>query len=292
MRIGQHIITAGAATVAEFGAHAAEAKARGYDSGWTNQQPGGWDPIAVLAAMPDSPPELGTAIVPTYPRHPVVMATEALTAQALTGGKLTLGIGPSHEWAMTGQFGLPYESPARHTREYLEVLRPLLRGEHVKYAGRFFTVDTRLAISAPEPPVLISALGPRMLEVARELADGTIALWVQPGLIADYLVPRLGEDARVVVMVTVSITTDPDGVRETFARELAIVNELPAYRAILDRGGLSGAADTVIAGNDEEVAAELRRFADAGATDLVVNAIGDPRERARALDLVPQVFAG
>ncbi|GAB2748269.1 TIGR03564 family F420-dependent LLM class oxidoreductase [Amycolatopsis magusensis] len=292
MRIGQHILTSGATTAAEFGANAAEAKARGYDSGWTNQQPGSWDPLAVLAAMPDSPPELGTAVVPTYPRHPVVMATEALTAQALTGGKLTLGIGPSHEWVVTEQLGLPYESPARHTREYLEVLRPLLRGEHVKYAGRFFTVDTQLTISAPEPPVLISALGPRMLDVARELADGTIALWVQPALVADYLVPRLGEDARVVVGVTVSITTDADGVRENSARELAIINELPAYRAILDRGGLSGPADTVIAGTEEEVAAELRRFADAGATDLIVNAVGNPRERARALDFVPRVFAG
>ncbi|AXB43720.1 TIGR03564 family F420-dependent LLM class oxidoreductase [Amycolatopsis albispora] len=285
MRTGLHLVTSGARGVADLIAEAAGIKARGYHSVWANQHPGGWDPIPVLAALPDAPPELATAVVPTYPRHPVVLATEALTTQALTGGRFTLGIGPSHETLMTGQLGLPYDAPARHTREYLEVLRPLLRGEHVKYTGRFFTVDTQLAISAPEPPVLVSALGPRMLEVARELADGTIALWVRPELVADYLVPRLAEKSRVVVMATVSVTTDPDGVRETFAREFAMINELPAYRAVLDRGGLSGAADTVIAGDEEAVAAGLRRFADAGVTDLIINATGDPRERELALDL-------
>lgn len=291
MRIGQSLATLGAETVADLIATAAKAKARGYHSAWTNQRPGGWDPVTVLAAMPDSPPELGTAVVPTYPRHPVVMATEALTAQAITGGRFTLGIGPSHESLMTGQLGLPYESPARHTREYLEVLRPLLRGEHVKHAGRFFTVDTQLTIDAPAPPVLVSALGPRMLEVTRELADGTLALWVQPKLVADYLVPRLA-DRRIVVSVSVSVTTEPDRVREDFARQLAIINELPAYRAVLDRGGLSGPADTVVAGDEAVVAAELRRFADAGVTDLLVMPTGGERERSRALDLVPELFPG
>ncbi|MBN6041276.1 TIGR03564 family F420-dependent LLM class oxidoreductase [Amycolatopsis sp. 195334CR] len=289
MRIGQSLVTLGDSSVADLIAEAAKAKARGYHSAWTNQRPGGMDPITLLAATADSPAELGTAVVPTYPRHPVVMATEALTAQAVTGGKFTLGIGPSHELMMTGQLGLPYEAPARHTREYLEILRPLLRGEHVKHAGRFYTVDTQLDIDAPEPSVLVSALGPRMLEVTRELADGTIALWVQPRLIADYLVPRL-PDRRVVVSVPVSVTTEPDRVREGFARDLAIINELPAYRAVLDRGGLSGPGDTVVAGDEAAVAAELRRYADAGVTDLLLMPTGDERERERTLDLVPELF--
>jgi 5,10-methylenetetrahydromethanopterin reductase len=89
-----------------------------FDSAWTNQHPGGWDPLTVLATLDGGPPELGTAVVLTYPRHPVVMATEAVTLQALTGGRLTLGIGPSQELAMTGWLGIPYESPVRHTREY------------------------------------------------------------------------------------------------------------------------------------------------------------------------------
>jgi 5,10-methylenetetrahydromethanopterin reductase len=274
MRIGTHIGTAGA-----ISEEAAAAAALGFDSVWTNQQPGGWDPLALLAAVRGGPRELGIAVVPTYPRHPVTLATEALTVQALTGGRLTLGIGPSHEIFMTGALGIPYASPAKHTREYLEVLRPLLRGEHVRYAGEFYTVDTELAVSASEPPVLVAALGPRMLEVARDLADGTIATWVRPETVADYLVPRLNDGARVVVTVTVSVTADPDGARELVARDFAPAGDLPAYRAILDRGGLSGPADTLVAGDEAAVLRELRWFRDAGTTDLVVVPVGPEPDR-------------
>jgi 5,10-methylenetetrahydromethanopterin reductase len=284
MRIGTHVIPTGDATVEELRAQVASAA--NLDSVWTNQHPGGLDPLAVLTAMGDGPRELGTAVVLTYPRHPVVMATEALTVQAFTGGRLTLGIGPSHAMFITGGLGIPYVAPARHTREYLEVLRPLLRGEHVKYSGEFFTVDTQLAIKAPEPPVLLSALGPRMLEVARDLADGTIAVWVRPETVADYLVPSLGDGARVVVLAMVAVTTDPDGVRDTIARDYATVNDLPAYRAVLDRGGLSGPADTVVAGDEAAVLRELTRFRDAGVTDLIVSPLGSDEERRRVLEVV------
>lgn len=281
MRIGIHLNTDGDLTSFRSAATAAGR----FDSAWTNQQPGGWDPLTVLGSLTDGPAELGTAIVPTYPRHPVVMATEALTVQGLTGGRFTLGIGPSQALAITGMLGLPYTSPAPHTREYLEVLRPLMRGEQVKYEGEFYRVDTGLVVSAPEVPVLVAALGPRMLEVTRDLADGTIAVWVRPDLVGDYLVPRLGDGARVVVSVMVTVTADPDARRAEFAEQFAIVNELPAYRKILDRGGLSGPADTVIAGDETVVREEFRRFAEAGATDLVVFPFGTPEERARVLDV-------
>lgn len=275
MRIGIHLSTAG--DIASFQS-AAKAAAR-FDSAWTNQHPGGWDPLTVLATLDGEPPELGTAVVPTYPRHPVVMATEAVTLQALTGGRLTLGIGPSHELAISGWFGIPYESPVRHTREYLEVLRPLMRGEHVKYTGEFFRIDTQLAVSAPEVPVLVGALGPRLLDVTRELADGTIAVWVRPGTVADYLVPRLGDGKRVAVVAQVAVTSDPDGTRAKYAEEFAIVNDLPAYRAMLDRGELSGPADTLIAGDETLVQQEIRRFAEAGTTDLIVIPYGESADR-------------
>lgn len=284
MRIGTHLVPAGDVTVDELRTRAAAT--HGLDSLWTNQHPGGWDPLTILTAMGDGPGELGTAVVPTYLRHPVAMATEALTVQALTGGRLTLGIGPSHAAAITGWFGIPYTAPARHTREYLEVLRPLLRGEHVKYSGEFFTVDTQLGITAPEPPVLISALGPRMLEVARDLADGTIAVWVRPDTIADYMVPRLGDDSRVAVLAMVAVTSDPDGVRETIARDYAGAGDLPAYRAMLDRGGLAGPADTVVAGDEATVLRELARFRDAGVTDLIVSPLGTQEEQSRVLEVV------
>ena len=278
MRIG--LFPAAATGPADVAAAVARAAERGLDSVWTNQNPGAWDPLAALAAAAAGPlpPEVGTAIVATYPRHPAVLASEALTVQALTGGRLVLGIGPSHPWFVADQLGLPYRAPAAHSREYLEVLRPLLRGEHVRFAGEHFTVDTALSVTAPPPTVLLSALGPRMLRVARDLADGTVAVWVRPDTVADHLVPALGDGARVVVTVLVAVTADPDGVRERIARDYAAVADMPAYRAVLDRGGLRGPADTVVAGSAEQVRTELARFHDAGTTDLVVVPLTAPDE--------------
>ncbi|KAA9150953.1 TIGR03564 family F420-dependent LLM class oxidoreductase [Amycolatopsis acidicola] len=283
MRIGTTLFATGAETIGELKAAAAEVQA--LDSAWTNQRPGGWDPLAVLPALDGGPRELGTAVVPTYPQHPVTLATSALTVQAQTGGRLTLGIGPSHELAMTGWYGIPYTAPARHTREYLEVLRPLLRGEHVRHSGEFFKVDLGLEVEAPAPPVLLAALGPRMLEVARDLADGTVVVWTRPDTVADYLVPRLAGDSRVVVSAMVAVTHDPDAVHESVARQFGAAGELPAYRAMLDRGGLSGPADTVIAGDETLVLKEIQRFRDAGATDFIGTPVG---ARQPVLDVLAQ----
>jgi 5,10-methylenetetrahydromethanopterin reductase len=289
MRIGLLLSLPDTLDIPALRARAADTAASGLNSAWTNQALGGWDPLGVLGALgQDGPAELGTAIVPTYPRHPVTMAAEALTVQSATGGRLTLGIGPSHEAAITGMFGLPYTAPASHTREYLEVLLPLMRGEHVRHQGRFFTVDYQIAVPAEAPRVLLSALGPRMLRLARELTDGTIAVWVRPDTVEGYLVPALGDGKRVVVNLIAAVTADPDGVRGAIATRFEAVGDLPAYRAVLDRGGLSNPAETVIAGSEGEVWKELRRFRDAGATDLVVSIASAPGERQRTLDIIAQ----
>ncbi|WP_033291946.1 TIGR03564 family F420-dependent LLM class oxidoreductase [Amycolatopsis jejuensis] len=286
MRIGTNLDSSGMAPLEDARAEAVKNAARGFDSGWTNQFPNGLDALALLPYFSDGPAELGTAVVPTYPRHPAAMATEALAVQAMTGGRLTLGIGPSHKVMIEGALGLAYSAPARHTREYLEVLKPLLRGEHVKYSGEFFTVDTQLSAPTPPPSVLVSALGPRMLEVTRELAEGTIAIWVRPDLVADYLVPRLGDGARVVVGLTVSVTADPDGTRERVARNFSMIGDLPAYRAVLDRGGLDSPADALVVGDEADVLRELARFRDAGTTDLIVHPEGTAEEKERTLEIV------
>ncbi|PRY38822.1 TIGR03564 family F420-dependent LLM class oxidoreductase [Umezawaea tangerina] len=283
MRIGTGLI--GPATPADVVEAAADAAHRGLDSFWTNQNPGGWDPLTLLATLGERPPEIGTSIVATYPRHPVTLAAEAVTLQAATGG-LTLGIGPSHAWYVRDQLGLPYTSPLRHTREYLTVLRPLLRGEHVRHTGEFFTVDTELSVSAPPPPLLMSALGPRMLDLARELADGVVTTWVTPELIAEHVVPRVGPGLRVVAGVITLLTTDPDAAREALAVDLAFVGDMPAYRASLGRAGLSNPADTVVVGDEATILDALARFRDAGVTDAVVTPLGSAADRARTLDLV------
>jgi F420-dependent oxidoreductase-like protein len=289
MRIGRLLTLPDSLDIATLRAQAADAAAGGLDSVWTNQAMGSRDPLSVLGAFgQEGPAELGTAIVPTYPRHPVTMAAEALTVQSATGGRLTLGIGPSHEHVMTAMFGIPYTAPASHTREYLEVLLPLMRGEHVRYHGRFFTVDYQIAVPAPPPRVLLSALGPRMLRIARDLTDGTIAVWVRPGTVADYIVPALGEGKRVVVNVIVAVTDDPDSVRAAIATRFKAVGDLPAYRAVLDRGGLSSPAETVVTGPEEAVLREFQRFRDAGATDLVLSIAAPPSERQRTLNVITE----
>lgn len=281
MRIGTCLIDM--TSPAEVAAASADAADRGLHGFWTNQNPGGWDPLTLLASLGRRPPEVGTAILATYPRHPVTTASEALTLQAAAGG-LALGVGPSHAWYVQDQLGLPYVSPARHTREYLSVLRPLLHGEPVRYEGEFLDVDTRLDVTAPAPDLLLAALGPRMLEVACDLADGVVVTWVTPEVVADRIVPRIAPGARVVAQVLTFLTPDdPARIRAGLADRLTAIGRMPAYRASLDRAGLANPAETVVIGDAREISDALGRYEDAGVTDAVVAPLN---ERARTLDLV------
>jgi 5,10-methylenetetrahydromethanopterin reductase len=280
MHIGTGLITP--SSPAEVVAAAADAADRDFAGFWTNQNPGGWDPLTLLASLGRRPAEVGTAIVATYPRHPVTTATEALTLQA-AGGGLTLGVGPSHAWYVRDQLGLPYTSPLRHTREYLTVLRPLLNGRPVRFDGEFFSVDTRLDITAPAPGLLLSALGPRMLELAHDLADGVAAAWVTPDMVARHIAPRTAPGARIVAQAVTVLSPDPDRARAGFAEQLATVGRMPAYRASLDRAGLANPADTLVIGDDTTIADAVKRYQDAGVTDLIVVPLN---ERSRTLDLL------
>jgi len=280
MHIGTGLISP--PSPAEVVAAAADAADRGLAAFWTNQNPGGWDPLTLLASLRERPAEVGTAIVATYPRHPVTTATEALTLQAAAGG-LTLGVGPSHAWYVRDQLGLPYTSPLRHTREYLTVLRPLLAGRPVRFDGEFFTVDTRLDITAPAPSLLLSALGPRMLELAHDLADGVAAAWVTPDMVARHIAPRTAPGARIVAQAVTLLSPDPDRARAEFAEQLTAVGQMPAYRASLDRAGLAGPADTLVIGDESTVTDAVKRYEDAGVTDLIVVPLN---ERSRTLDLL------
>ena len=286
MRIGINITLATAPD--EVAGAVARAAEDGLDTVWTNQMPGLWYPLTLLAAAGRVAPgvELGTAVVPTYPRHPVVTATQAVTVAAATGAPLALGLGPSHAWFVTDQLGLPYASPAAHSWEYLEIVSGLLRGEHVRHDGRFFTVDTELGIPHMPVSLLLSALGPRMLSVARDLTDGTIGVWVRPEFVAEVLRPALRDDQRVVVHVLAGVTADPDGLRSRIAQDYEAVGSMPAYRAVLDRGGLRGPEDTLVVGSEEDLAREFVRFAEAGVTDLVLHAVEEPR---RVLDVARSV---
>ena len=254
--------------------------AAGLDSAWTSQI-FGYDALTLLAVVGREVPEieLGTAVVPTYPRNPVMLAGQALTVQAATGGRLTLGIGLSHQVVIENVFGQSFERPARHMREYLSILMPLLMGEQVAFTGETLRAATfgALEIEAPAPPVLVAALGPTMLGLAARLASGTATWMTGPSTIESHIVPVIRKAAaeagrpepRVAVGLPVCVTADVAAARERAAELFAIYGGLPSYRAMLDREGAAGPADVAIVGTKDEVSAEIRRFADIGATDFV-----------------------
>ena len=258
---------------------AEDAEQQGFDSFWLPQVFGA-DVLTViaLAGQRTNRIELGVAVVPTFPRHPVVLAQQALTAQTATGGRFTLGIGVSHQSTIEDWLGLSYDKPARHIREYLSVLRPLLNEEGVDFHGREFRVNGALQVPDAMPcPVLVAALGPVMLGIAGELADGTITWMAGVKTVETHIVPRIRAAAseagrpepRVCVGVPVAVTDNPDAARERAARLLHSYGLLPSYRRMLDMEGVQGPADVAVVGNEADVERQLRSFADAGATDIL-----------------------
>jgi F420-dependent oxidoreductase-like protein len=256
-----------------------------------------WDPLTTLALAAREAPgiELGTAVVLTYAQHPLTMASQALTVQAASGNRLLLGVGPSHAPLIEGQYGHSFDRPARHVREYLEVLGPLLRGEQVAYAGE--TVRAAGGVTAPgatAPPLLLAALGPVMLRIAGELADGTVLAWAGPAAIENHVVPLITRAAaaagrpapRVQAMPLVIVTDDVDDAYRRIGEEFGVAASMPSYRAILDQGGADDVTDVVVVGDEKAVERELRRYADAGATDVVAMLFGNAEERRRTLDVM------
>jgi F420-dependent oxidoreductase-like protein len=274
--------------------HASQAADEGFASYWLAQS-GAIDALTALTfAAPRAPGiELGTAVIPTYPRHPTALASQAITTQAATGGRLALGIGLSHRVVIKGQLGLSFEKPVRHMREYLAILQPLLSDGKVDYRGETLKAvfDTALP-ETPPPALLVAALGPQMLRLAGRETDGTILWVVGPRTIREHIVPaisRAAEDAgrprpRVVAGLPICVTDDEVGTRDLARRALAIYSELPSYRAMLDREGAREAADVAVIGSEAEVRDQLSAIAEAGATDfaaLEFTRTDDERARTR-----------
>ncbi|MGZ8766171.1 MAG: LLM class F420-dependent oxidoreductase [Acidimicrobiia bacterium] len=269
---------------------------QGFASYWLPQI-FGVDALTTLAVVGREVPtiELGTAVVPTYPRHPMMLAAQARTVQAATGSRLTLGIGLSHKIVIENMLGYSFAKPGTHMREYLSILMPLIHGEPADFDGDDLHAHLALSAIDGEPcPVLVAALGAKMLELAGSLADGTILWMTGPTTVASHTVPtvtRAAEAAgrpapRVAAGVPVCVTSDVDGGRERAARVFAIYGTLPSYRAMLDAEGLDGPADLAVVGDEATVTAGLARFADAGITELAASEFGgsaDERTRTREL---------
>ena len=280
MRVGVMVGegTGAAPSVPGIVERAQEAEALGLDSAWVAQIC--VDAIAASTAvgMATSRIEIGTAVVPTYPRHPYATGQAAATAQSACDGRFTLGIGLSHQMVIEGLFGLSFDKPIGHLREYLEVLGPLSRGEEPQFDGQHYRAHGNGFMYATEKPydVLIAALGPKMLRLTGERAGGTITWAAGLKTLDSHIGPSLRAAAeaagrpapRLVAGMPVVLTADRDLARERTVQTFGHYAGVPSYRAMLDREGAQGIEDIAILGDEAEIRAGLGRLEDAGVTDV------------------------
>jgi F420-dependent oxidoreductase-like protein len=277
----------------------------GADTLWLSQGLD-FDAIALATAIARQEPdiEIGTSIVPIYPRHPITLAAQAMTAQAASHGRFTLGIGMSSKEFVRASFGLPFDRPIRHLREYLTVLRSIFAEGTVAFDGETVTASTAifpaaLAGARPPVPILVAALGPQALRATGELGDGTITFLTGPRALAGHVVPTITAAAekagrpapRIVAGVPMLLTADLDGIRATMERHLEFYGTIPSYRAILDQEGVGHPAEVAVYGDEKVLADAMRRYAEAGVTDLLISSsgIGTDEERMRTVQAVTEL---
>lgn len=250
----------------------------------------GLDALTTLAVIGAQVPdiELGTGVVPIYPRHPGALAQQALTVQSAAGGqgRLTLGIGLSHKLVIEDMFGYSFDRPATYMGEYVQSLAPLLRGEQTDAESERIITHLRLDVNVPAPPgLLIAALGERMLGFAAEHADGTITWMTGENTLATHTVPTLQDAAgdatkRVVAALPVAVTDDVASAHARAAETFKIYGILPSYRAMLDREGAAGPEDVAIIGTAAEVTARITALFDSGVTEFVAVPFSRPDAHA------------
>jgi F420-dependent oxidoreductase-like protein len=278
---------------------AAEAAEReGFDSIWVPQVPNDLDALTAIALIgrATARAELGTAVMPIQTRHPIAMAQQVLLNQAICGGRFTLGLGPSHHWIIEDMLGLSYDRPAHQVRTYLEVLNSAFAGPgRVDVDNDMYRVHNDLDITDVGPtPILLAALAPVMLRIAGEHAAGTILWMADERAIGDHVVPRITKAAadagrpapRVVAGVPVALCANDevDAARAWANRALGHAEYSPNYQRLLEHGDATVVGDMLAAGDETAVIDRLRRFRDAGVTDLAVRVLPLGRDRTARLD--------
>jgi len=275
---------------------------------WIPQIPDELDALtaAALVGAETSRIEIGTAVVPVQPRHPIALAQQALSTQAVCGGRLRLGLGVSHHWIIDEMLGLSYERPAATLRAHLDVLDQALAGPGtVDVENELFRVHNPLDITDITPtPVLLAALGPVMLRLAGERSDGTILWLADERAIAGHIAPRItgaaeaaGRPApRIVAGVPVCLCRDSevDAAVDRANRLLSEAEVSPNYQRLLDQGDARDVGDILAAGSEVAIEKRLRAFADAGATDVSVRVVplgADRDERLASLHRTRDLLA-
>jgi 5,10-methylenetetrahydromethanopterin reductase len=266
------------ASIDEVREVAGYAAAAGFDSLWISHA-NAVDPIVALASTAEETAglsEVGTSVVPLYGRHPIGLAQLARTAQSALDGRFTLGIGAASRQAVKASMGLAWDRPLGFTRDFIDGLQPLLRGEQADVEGTELTTHGQLNITAADTPILLAALGPRMLELAGRRVQGTTVGQCGPRTIASYIAPTLRAAAeaagrpepRIMALIRICVTDDPAAAyalaQETATRYRAV----PSYAAVQDREGLDDPAELHLIGTWERILDGLGEYAAAGVTDF------------------------
>jgi F420-dependent oxidoreductase-like protein len=253
----------------------------GFATAWIPQLPQDFDAMTAVALMgrETNRIELGTAVVPLQSRHPIALGQQALSVQAVCEGRFRLGVGPSHHWIVDAMLGLPYEQPAKVVEDYLDVFDAMFSGPApVDVENDRFRIHNPLEITDLPVPVLLAALGPVMLRIAGERAEGTVLWMADERAIAEHVVPRITKAAggagrpapRVVAGVAVCLCApaEVDAARERANRLLGHAEYSPNYQRLLEQGDASDVGDMAALGTEADIERRLRSYADAGTTDF------------------------
>jgi F420-dependent oxidoreductase-like protein len=252
------------------------------------------DSIALAAVIGTAVPGLGvgTNAVPINPRHPLIVASLAQTAQAAAHGNFSLGVAlGGHEFERKA-FGISPANTVQRLREHLTVLRSVLEDGAVSFQGNEITAAPELPVQVAGGtpiPLYVAAMGPKALQVTGELADGTQLFLAGPRTIAEFIEPTLSKAAadagrpkpRIIASVPVLVSDDVDAARAEAVEQLAFYEAVPSYQKVLAREGVKRAGDLAIIGTPDAVAGQLASYRDAGATDLVLSPVR--RDDAAAL---------
>jgi len=273
----------------------------------------GFDPVMALALAGGATERiaLGTAVVPTWPRHPVLAAQQAATASAACGGRFRFGVGPSHPPVMS-MYGIDDARPVGHLREWLTIVRALLHDGNVRFAGGHYRVNAFLDVDAPAPPpIMLGALHPQLSRLAGSLADGALSWLAPPAWIADVVGVNVRAGASsagrpappVIAELPCYVSTDRAAVIEAARRDLAVYPMMPAYADVLAHvlgrdasdvtasGWTDDCTDAVVVwGDHDEVRARVQEHLDAGADEVVLSPYGCGRDPARNLDEALEVL--
>lgn len=227
------------------------AEAAGVPAVWLTTGAGP-DAMTVFAAAAPSTRSIrmGTAIVPSFPRHPVVVAQQAADIAQLAPGRFTLGIGPSHATAIENRYGIPYVKPLEHLREFVTLAKDLLRGAQVDFDGARFKVHGKLAYGA-DVPVIASALRAASFELAGEIADGAVT-WLCPArYLRDVALPAMDRGAakggrkrpRLVAHAFLALTAEAAALERGVRESLSYYPTLRNYQEMFVAAGLPEARE-------------------------------------------------